>query len=303
MSRPVFEYEVRTLLDLDSSMYDACGIHGNPFYYFCRERPRGLPERAKMRDQVVAFEGGNIYIAGHIIGGSGKTYLLNEIFSHYATASRVAVLRLENIVRYRFPKSAVDLLAAILEEKFKQLSEYTIIVLLDEVEFKELYNVALEHATRVIGAGHYPFRDCGERSRSMKVLDLDVVSRLGAEVVCRHINALVASVDATSLLTEAIVARVVAKTPTVGSAELVCGLLLAAFVRRTCDCVETVSLEAEVDFWCQQLGTNWFWFSMDCWRVRNPIDVVIGRSVDRARCDIHLQLRIECTIVEHPNLI
>ena len=298
MERPIFEFEVRDLLCLPQAAYEDVGIIENPFHFFssgesstfkCRE---GLLKRILKMSKREPFP----YLTGHMLGGSGKTYLLSKTFENYAASEEVAVVKLTDIVGYRFPLPAVNLIGKQVLQYLKGASGVKRIVILDEVEFPELYELCFQFSDHIIAGGHYLKRDSGELKDKFQEIDIDTQWPISQEDIYSHLSHLLKLSRGDAIIDSALVELVAMNTDTIGLAELVLGLLLATYVHRNmvgrCPTITT----DDVRFWLSVIGTNWFWFSMDCWRIKDPVTTTILYSYCGQRSSLTLDININARI-------
>lgn len=280
MKRPAFEFEVRDLLGLPRSAYTAAGILQNPFHFFSDHSMSESSYRKRLFARLLQMPRGKLfpYVTGHMHGGSGKTHILLNVFRSCAADHEVAALKLSNIVGYRVPSCAARLVGEEVKRFFKSAGRAKKVVILDEVEFPDLYDLCIQLADHVIAGGHYLERDSGQLSNRFQEIDLDVDWPLTRKEISVHVSHLLKLCAGDKAIPQNLVEQVVLGAANIGQAELVLGLLLATYTHRVMVGRRPSLTSTDITFWLSIFGTNWFWFSMDCWRIRNPVTTTILHS-------------------------
>lgn len=294
MSVVSVEYEVRYLLDTSLDMYAAIGLSENPFYYFSQNKSDAANLRTAAGEELYgeAQEGPFLYLTGDIKGGTGKSYLIDTFFSRLSRRDDIAVIKLRDIVRYRFPLCVVQAVMQEISSFIRDSGELPIYCLLDEVEFNGIYSQCVVAASRVIAAGHYLYRDAGDLRDKFEVVDLDERFPIAKGIVYDHLERLLKGASLDPVLSDEVVWQIADTSPTVGTAELVCGLLLATTARRATIGETKPVCKDDVHKWIRLIPTDWFWFSMDCWRVKNPVSLEIERTIAGVTSRYRLQATI-----------
>lgn len=298
MNRPVFEFEVRDLLSMPEAEYHMVGIVENPFYFFASRGKLDCPARHRLLPLILEMSKKKPfpYLTGNIFGGSGKSYLLLKTFDAWAADNSVVVVKVTDIVGYRYPISAVRLIGEELLGYFEAAGSATRVAILDEVEFPELYDICFQCSDHILAGGHYLQRDSGRLSRYFQEIDLDLQWTISDEYIRKHLSDMLALCGGQAAIPSNIVTLVAYKAATIGQAEAILGLLLATYARR---CAlgkrSCITLEDAV-FWLSVFGSNWFWFSMDCWRVADSIPLTIHHSLCGHKQTSLLKIKIDARI-------
>lgn len=298
--RPALEHEVKELIDTPLELYKEAGMTHNPFYYFSKKRNTGdilqgeslqfMKKRSKSKP--------HIYLTGNLLGGSGKTYLLNQVFDDIATKKDCSIVLLKDIVRYRYPICVIEVLLNELEVFFNESGSSNTYCILDEVEFNEIYSFCFSQSQFIIGGGHYLYRDAGNITGKFEDINIDQKWKISSSQIHNHLKSLLLKTGGISYLNDAILKEIAVVSPTIGVAELISGLLLATKIRRLSSNIKKDIGKNELELWLQIIPTNWFWYSMDCWKVKNPARVTLLKSIRGIKFEYQLQIHYKTDKIE-----
>lgn len=292
----LFGYEVKTLQRLGQCDYVKAGILCNPYYFYdkdCRNKPTflfSIREQAIKDIMRLMSSGKCVYISGHG-SGSGKTILLNELSSNLVN-QHYTILTLRNIVRHKYPISAVQFIRDFLDNTLKHNKTKCRVAIFDEVEFEELYDYFLKNNWLILGGGHYFARDTGECASFFVDIDIDRTYPISISEKINYLSTLLIITGVPDLVSKGCINKIVKNTPTTGMAEAVMGSLLATYAKRFLENKNPKITKQDIFFWLSVIGTNWFWYSMDCWRTPDCLTPTLKFSSGAETETISLKIKI-----------